>query len=1030
MTCCLRHLGLASSFGVDHLRSKNIAAPASIADLTTSEGQQLLQTWLKNPFVVGLFLAPPYGTASRARATPLKRKHGEKLGPGPPPLRNDAHPNGIPGLNFKDKLRIGKANVLYHLTSRLVQQAVNLGMMLCVQNPQYSHFWQTTFWLEVSHLLKYSVFHSCQYGSPRLTRTMLAFNCNEFFTVSLKCPGVSAKHKHAKWGVTAARPLAPAQETAYPMSLARSVAACYVNHLLSCGIKPLPETMDALTSHSAETLTLSRAHGGVQPRASKLPPLLPLFSAKFLIHNPPAELLCLALHSKVARDVALSSTFLPVLPKGSKLLTILPTPSSILSGGMMVEEFRGHAHAVANDESLNVDTSRMSQIWGVPWSELQFIDKAVSTGHPMLTKTCIPDELKEAVEIFASTSMAQRMSHRAGVLKFWIDRAKFLAADEKRLHNSLPDGVSQVLLGKRLLVWKEMLSSIHHVDMPVVDEMIYGVHLVGEAAKTGIWPSKFAPAAMTVAELCNTARRERAGILTQFKRESEPGIAEIVWQQTIEETKTGALVGPMSLADVPDSFPLSRRFGVSQGSKVRCVDDFTRSAVNLATQTTESPKPHTLDVVSSLVVHIMNSLGNRFDWQGRAFDLKGAYRQCPVNPSSYKYAHIAVVCPDDERAYAFRMNALPFGSVMSVHSFLRVSFSLWVLAVRLLRVLWCNYYDDFVTFAPRLEVDSISNCVHTFFKIVGWRFAETGEKAPPFNCAFSALGIKIDLSAMQGGTVLFDNTEKRTQELLSSLSKVLISGKLSRHEALRLRGRLQFACGQLFGRIGKASLAVLTFHAYAAVSSLLSNEAIVALQSFVRLLTISEPRKILRHEGHPWFLFTDAAFEEKGGVFFARIGAVLVDGHGVCRQFFSEVLDDCMLKDLNVSKRSTIIFELEMLAILCGFHVWQNVLKNQHLVVFTDNNGARDCIISCTTQSLNAVPILKCLLEKEYKLGAHVWYSRVPTDSNIADAPSRAVISQLTEMGVLKVDVDTRAIVRLVIEARGGAEPVVPTPRV
>ena len=926
MTCCLRHLGLASSFGVDHLRSKNIAAPASIADLTTSEGQQLLQTWLKNPFVVGLFLAPPYGTASRARATPLKRKHGEKLGPGPPPLRNDAHPNGIPGLNFKDKLRIGKANVLYHLTSRLVQQAVNLGMMLCVQNPQYSHFWQTTFWLEVSHLLKYSVFHSCQYGSPRLTRTMLAFNCNEFFTVSLKCPGVSAKHKHAKWGVTAARPLAPAQETAYPMSLARSVAACYVNHLLSCGIKPLPETMDALTSHSAETLTLSRAHGGVQPRASKLPPLLPLFSAKFLIHNPPAELLCLALHSKVARDVALSSTFLPVLPKGSKLLTILPTPSSILSGGMMVEEFRGHAHAVANDESLNVDTSRMSQIWGVPWSELQFIDKAVSTGHPMLTKTCIPDELKEAVEIFASTSMAQRMSHRAGVLKFWIDRAKFLAADEKRLRNSLPDGVSQVLLGKRLLVWKEMLSSIHHVDMPVVDEMMYGVHLVGEAAKTGIWPSKFTPAAMTVAELCNTARRERAGILTQFKRESEPGIAEIVWQQTIEETKTGALVGPMSLADVPDNFPLSRRFGVSQGSKVRCVDDFTRSAVNLTTQTTESPKPHTLDVVSSLVVHIMNSLGNRFDWQGRAFDLKGAYRQCPVNPS--------------------------------------------------------------------------------------------------------ALGIKIDLSAMQGGTVLFDNTEKRTQELLSSLSKVLISGKLSRHEALRLRGRLQFACGQLFGRIGKASLAVLTFHAYAAVSSLLSNEAIVALQSFVRLLTISEPRKILRHEGHPWFLFTDAAFEEKGGVFFAGIGAVLVDGHGVCRQFFSEVLDDCMLKDLNVSKRSTIIFELEMFAILCGFHVWQNVLKNQHLVVFTDNNGARDCIISCTTQSLNAVPILKCLLEKEYKLGAHVWYSRVPTDSNIADAPSRAVISQLTEMGVLKVDVDTRAIVRLVIEARGGAEPVVPTPRV
>ena len=94
-TAALKQLGLKSSFGVDKARSKNAMSTVVIADLTTPEGEELLMSWLNMPNVVGIFLAPPCGSASRARQIPLTRKFGSKRN-GPRPLRTDQFPNGIP----------------------------------------------------------------------------------------------------------------------------------------------------------------------------------------------------------------------------------------------------------------------------------------------------------------------------------------------------------------------------------------------------------------------------------------------------------------------------------------------------------------------------------------------------------------------------------------------------------------------------------------------------------------------------------------------------------------------------------------------------------------------------------------------------------------------------------------------------------------------------------------------------------------------------------------------------------------------
>ena len=164
--------------------------------------------------------------------------------------------------------------------------------------------------------------------------------------------------------------------------------------------------------------------------------------------------------------------------------------------------------------------------------------------------------------------------------------------------------------------------------------------------------------------------------------------------------------------EVDPTFPVSRRFGVQQGQKVRCVDDFTGSWVKACAQVVESPRPHTLGIIVALCMSLMSG--------------PPSYRQCAVNPVSACFAYIAVFDPATKTTFAFRMKALPFGSVKSVHSVLRVAHSLWAILVKEFKVAWANYFDDFVTFARVDEVPSVAGSIKFVFKALGWLFAEDG----------------------------------------------------------------------------------------------------------------------------------------------------------------------------------------------------------------------------------------------------------------------------------------------------------------
>lgn len=282
--------------------------------MTTKKGSDMLGSWLKNPRVVGVFLAPPCGTASRARSIKLKRKRNA-----PEPLRSDDHPNGLRNLSFINKIKISQANKLYHLTAQIVKYAVQHNMLVVVENPQFSLFWATTFWVSVAKLLRYTIFHSCQYGSSRQKRTMLAHNHVAFNQLSKLCPGESKKHRHLPWGITPAGHFATSEETAYPIQLARDVAQCFLQALEEAGMKLPPHQLKDMTSSSEAVLQAVRAQSGIQPRTFQTSTISFRFATTISVEVP----------SQTSSSQPPNSQ----IPLGSKFLNSVPLVMAPVKGG-------------------------------------------------------------------------------------------------------------------------------------------------------------------------------------------------------------------------------------------------------------------------------------------------------------------------------------------------------------------------------------------------------------------------------------------------------------------------------------------------------------------------------------------------------------------------------------------------------------------------------------------------------------------------------------------------------------------------
>ena len=104
-------------------------------DLTEQPAQALLLERIASSSVLGVHVALPCGTGSRARERPVPSRLKQQGAPQPRPLRDSAHVLGLPGLSPVDQCKVDAANKLADFTVSLVSagplRACPQGLLPC-----------------------------------------------------------------------------------------------------------------------------------------------------------------------------------------------------------------------------------------------------------------------------------------------------------------------------------------------------------------------------------------------------------------------------------------------------------------------------------------------------------------------------------------------------------------------------------------------------------------------------------------------------------------------------------------------------------------------------------------------------------------------------------------------------------------------------------------------------------------------------------------------------------------------------------
>ena len=104
------------------------------------------------------------------------------------------------------------------------------------------------------------------------------------------------------------------------------------------------------------------------------------------------------------------------------------------------------------------------------------------------------------------------------------------------------------------------------------------------------------------------------------------------------------------------------------------------------------------------------------------------------------------------------------------------------------------------------------------------------------------------------------------------------------------------------------------------------------------------------------------------------------------------------------------IFELELLPIWCSLCLWENWVQRSQCVFYVDNEGAKAAMINAATSTKNGQRTIEDFVLNEMRCQVKVWFSRVPTYSNLSDKPSRLETMELDTLGVPRDSVDWKTI--------------------
>ena len=120
----------------------------------------------------------------------------------------------------------------------------------------------------------------------------------------------------------------------------------------------------------------------------------------------------------------------------------------------------------------------------------------------------------------------------------------------------------------------------------------------------------------------------------------------------------------------------------------------------------------------------------------------------------------------------------------------------------------------------------------------------------------------------------------------------------------------------------------------------------------------------------------------------------------------------------------TAIHELEVLPAVLVRRLWPARLLDRAALAFVDNEGARSSLVAGYSSNAAACALAALASGYDAELGARPWYERVPSASNVADAPSRLEAPQQLEGWSAPLELSARDAMPEILPAlvRGGLQ--------
>ena len=248
------------------------------------------------------------------------------------------------------------------------------------------------------------------------------------------------------------------------------------------------------------------------------------------------------------------------------------------------------------------------------------------------------------------------------------------------------------------------------------------------------------------------------------------------------------------------------------------------------------------------------------------------------------------------------------------------------------------------------------------------------------------------------------------------VTEIIKSKDLPQSTATMLRGKVQYAEGQLFNRVAAIMMPEVRARASGkSPGTWLNQEAEQELHWAMSFFRNAPPRKLLAYDTRPPLrIFTDAA-QEGARDEIATIGAVMFDQDEI--EMFGLKLSPKQLSSLQIDS-TRIITSLEALPVAASIVQWRERLMHRRVFIYVDNDAARAGLIKMFSDVPSIRRVQLRLIDALNVTPCFPWYARVPSKSNVADNASRLVKLEIFDKEAIRVHPN---IDEFFMEAKGEA---------